>query len=94
MLSKCPVLVEDELLPPLPTMVRSALSMAEMANGIKRPHSRITFKRLTSFTSMRKDDMIKDFGCCLTSNFNYVLAPKVDGRIVDVAAADQKEQTA
>lgn len=84
MLKDCKMLLEEELLPPLPTMVRSTLSIAELANGLKRPHSRITFKRLTSFTSMREDDMLKDFGCCVTSNYNYVLAPRVDGRIVDL----------
>ncbi|PFH33046.1 5'-nucleotidase, C-terminal domain-containing protein [Besnoitia besnoiti] len=85
MLATCKVLVEDELLPPLPTMVRSALTMAELANGLKRPHSRITFRKLATFTSMQQEDMLKDFGCCVTSELGYVLAPQVDGRIVDVA---------
>lgn len=83
MMCRCPVLVEGERLPPLPTLVRNALSLTAMANGLKRPHSRVVFRQLSSFTNLEKEQMLSEFGCKKDMDDEVVLAPRCDGRIVD-----------
>ncbi|CDJ61498.1 nucleotidase, putative [Eimeria maxima] len=83
MMTSCPVVVEGERLPPLPTLVRNALSLTAMANGLKRPHSRVVSRQLSCFTSLQQDQMLSEFGCKKDMDDEVVLAPKCDGRIVD-----------
>ncbi|KAL8446144.1 hypothetical protein Emag_004830 [Eimeria magna] len=83
MLSSCPVIVEGELLPPLPTLVRNALALTAMANGLKRPHSRVVSRQLSFFTNLEEDQMLSEFGCKKDMDDEVVLAPTCDGRIVD-----------
>ncbi|KAL8436396.1 hypothetical protein ACSSS7_001796 [Eimeria intestinalis] len=83
MLSGCPVIVEGELLPPLPTLVRNALALTAMANGLKRPHSRVVSRQLSFFTNLEEDQMLSEFGCRKDLDDEVVLAPTCDGRIVD-----------
>lgn len=84
-----PVLVEEELLPPLPTLVRNALAMTDLANGHGRPHSRIMSRQLSSFRTLHSD-ALKTFGCSRQRRemqTEFVIAPKCDGRVHDVAKA-------
>ncbi|CDJ50101.1 nucleotidase, putative [Eimeria brunetti] len=83
MMTSCPVVVEGERLPPLPTLVRNALSLTAMANGLKKPHSRVVSRQLSSFTSLQQDQMLSEFGCKKGMDDEVVLAPKCDGRIID-----------
>lgn len=83
MMPRCPVLVEGERLPPLPTLVRNALALTAMANGLKRPHSRVVSRQLSFFTNLEEDQMLSEFGCRKDTDDEVVLAPKCDGRIVD-----------
>ncbi|KAL8452258.1 hypothetical protein Emed_001419 [Eimeria media] len=83
MLSSCPVIVEGELLPPLPTLVRNALALTAMANGLKRPHSRVVSRQLSFFTNLEEDQMLSEFGCKKDTDDEVVLAPTCDGRIID-----------
>ncbi|CDI78306.1 nucleotidase, putative [Eimeria acervulina] len=83
MMTSCPVVVEGERLPPLPTLVRNALALTAMANGLKKPHSRVVSRQLSCFTSLQEDQMLSEFGCKRDMDDEVVLAPKCDGRIVD-----------
>ncbi|XP_026193454.1 uncharacterized protein LOC34619759 [Cyclospora cayetanensis] len=82
MMPSCPILVEGELLPPLPTLVRNALALTAMANGLKKPHSRAVSRQLSFFTNLKSDQMLSTFGC-KKDVYGVVLAPKCDGRIID-----------
>lgn len=77
------MVVEGERLPPLPTLVRNALALTAMANGLKKPHSRVVSRQLSCFTSLQEDQMLSEFGCKRDMDDEVVLAPKCDGRIVD-----------
>lgn len=83
MLTGCPVIVEGERLPPLPTLVRNALALTAMANGLKKPHSRVVSRQLSSFNNLQQDQMLSAFGCKKDTDDEVVLAPTCDGRITD-----------
>lgn len=83
MMAQCPVLVEGELFAPLPTLVRNALALTAMANGLKRPHSRVVSRQLSFFTNLQQDQMLSEFGCKKDTDDEVVLAPTCDGRIID-----------
>lgn len=86
MLTNCPITQDSEQTPNLPTMVRNALSLAAMANGYKRPHNRLTCRKLTTMKTLADTELQQEFGFLKRQHskgeeFRYLLNPVCENRI-------------
>eukprot|EP00922_Rhytidocystis_sp_ex-Travisia-forbesii_P042846 GHVS01064060.1.p1 GENE.GHVS01064060.1~~GHVS01064060.1.p1 ORF type:complete len:647 (-),score=87.60 GHVS01064060.1:1782-3722(-) len=94
-LVNCPIMRDSEETPNLPTMVRNALSLAAMANGFKKPHNRLSTRRLETLKTLSTTGLQCDHSLSVVEKEGksyYLLAPQVEQRIVAVEQGSKRQE--